>query len=201
VAIGITVGDATTRGAGFTVLSDKASRAMAYVGMTRGKDENHAFIYQSITGEADHEHARVAAGADVHVIRRGNNYSAAHYFRMILAGRPRCGPAHVRREELPPRPSRRPGTGIRGIHPDRRSRTDPVGDHRATGIRVRRTAESIGELGCATSRGRRLNTALRDNLETAHCATFHSRGGTPRSLGRGVFEDLDHLVIEQLGNV
>ena len=33
VAIGITVGDATTRGAGFTVLSDKASRAMAYVGM------------------------------------------------------------------------------------------------------------------------------------------------------------------------
>ena len=43
-AQGITVGDSTTRGASFTVLSDKASRAMAYVGMTRGKDENHAFI-------------------------------------------------------------------------------------------------------------------------------------------------------------
>jgi hypothetical protein len=107
VAIGITVGDATTRGAGFTVLSDKASRAMAYVGMTRGKDENHAFIYQSITGEADHEHARVAAGADVHVIRRGNNYSAAHYFRMILANDDRPRPMHAEaertdRELLPP---------------------------------------------------------------------------------------------------
>src|ERR1700737_653205 len=75
-----------------------------------------------------------------------------------LVGRPRRGPAHVRREALPPRPGRRPGTGIRGIHPDRRSRTDPVGDHRATGICVRRTAESTGELGCATGRGERLNT-------------------------------------------
>ena len=40
-AQGITIGNSTTRGACFTVLSDKASRPMAYVGMTRGKDENH----------------------------------------------------------------------------------------------------------------------------------------------------------------
>jgi hypothetical protein len=36
-----------------------------------------------------------------------------------------------------------------------------MGDHRATRISVRRTAESVGELG-ATGRGDRLNTALRD---------------------------------------
>ena len=58
-AQGVTVGSSTTPGVCFTVLSDTASRAMAYVGMTRGKDENHAYIYQPITGEADHEHTRL----------------------------------------------------------------------------------------------------------------------------------------------
>jgi hypothetical protein len=106
-AQGITVGSSRTRGACFTVLSDKASRAMAYVGMTRGKDENHAFIYQLITGEADHEHARVASGAEIHTIRRGNKYAAAHYFRIILANDDRPRTMHTEaertdRELLPP---------------------------------------------------------------------------------------------------
>jgi hypothetical protein len=106
-AQGITVGNSATRGACFTVLSDKASRAMAYVGMTRGKDENHAYIYQPSTGEADHEHARIAAGAEIHTLRRGTKYSAAHYFRMILANddRPRTMHAQAERtdrELLPP---------------------------------------------------------------------------------------------------
>ena len=106
-AQGVTVGDATTRGACFSVLSDKASRAMAYVGMTRGKDENHAFIYQPTTGEADHEHGRVAAGAEIHAIQRGNKYAAAHHFRTILANddRPRTMHAEAERtdrELLPP---------------------------------------------------------------------------------------------------
>ena len=106
-AQGITVGNSTTRGACFTVLSDNASRAMAYVGMTRGKDENHAFIYQPITGEADHQHGRVASGAEIHAIRRGNKYAAAHYFRMILANDDRPRTMHAQadrtdRELLPP---------------------------------------------------------------------------------------------------
>jgi conjugative relaxase-like TrwC/TraI family protein len=106
-AQGMTVGNSTTHGACFTVLSDKASRAMAYVGMTRGKDENHAFIYQPITGEADHEHAHVASGAEIHQTRRGNKYAAAHYFRMILANddRPRTMHAQAERTDrqlLPP---------------------------------------------------------------------------------------------------
>jgi hypothetical protein len=100
-AQGITVGNSIARGACFTVLSDQASRAMAYVGMTRGKDENHAYIYQPITGEADHEHARLASGAEIHQIRRGTKYSAAHYFRMILANddRPRTMHAEADRTD------------------------------------------------------------------------------------------------------
>lgn len=100
-AQGITVGNSTTAGACFTVLSDKASRAMAYVGMTRGKDENHAFIYQPITREADHEHSRVVSGAEIHTLRRGNKYAAAHFFRMILANddRPRTMHAEAERTD------------------------------------------------------------------------------------------------------
>ncbi|WP_201359049.1 MobF family relaxase [Mycobacterium paraintracellulare] len=106
-AQGITVGNSTTAGACFTVLSDKASRAMAYVGMTRGKDENHAYIYQPITGEADHEHSGVAAGAEIHTLRRSNKYAAAHFFRIILANddRPRTMHAEAERTDrdlLPP---------------------------------------------------------------------------------------------------
>jgi len=106
-AQGITVGNATTPGACFAVLSDKASRAMAYVGMTRGKDENQAFIYQPITGEADHQHGHIASGAEIHTIRRGNKYAAAHYFRAILANddQPRTMHAQAERTErelLPP---------------------------------------------------------------------------------------------------
>jgi hypothetical protein len=97
-AQGITVGNSTTRGACFTVLSDQASRAMAYVGMTRGKDENHAFIYQPITGEGDHEHNDLAAGGQIHTIRRGNKYAAAHYFRMILANDDRPRTMHTEAE-------------------------------------------------------------------------------------------------------
>ncbi len=100
-AQGITVGSSTREGACFTVLSDDASRAMAYVGTTRGKDENHAFIYQPITGESDHEHLQVAFGAQIHKLRRGNKYAAAHYFRMILANddRPRSMHAEAQRTD------------------------------------------------------------------------------------------------------
>ena len=97
-AQGITVGNSTTRGTCLTVLSDQASRAMAYVGMTRGKDENHAFIYQPITGEADHQHGKVASGAEIHTMRRGNKHAAAHYFRMILANDDRPRTMHIQAE-------------------------------------------------------------------------------------------------------
>ena len=100
-AQGITVGDTDTAGVCYAILSEHATRAMAYVAMTRGKDENHAFIYQPITGEADHEHATPVAGLEIHRLRRGNKHAAAHYFRMILANddRPRTMHAEAERTE------------------------------------------------------------------------------------------------------
>ena len=118
-AQGITVGNSTTRGSCFTVLSDQASRAMAYVGMTRGKDENHAFIYQPITGEGDHEHNDVAAGGQIHTMRRGNKYAAAHYFRMILANDDRPRTMHAEAERTDRAPAA--GRGRRPAGPQRRT--------------------------------------------------------------------------------
>jgi conjugative relaxase-like TrwC/TraI family protein len=101
-AQGITVGNTHTPGVCYAILSENATRAMAYVAMTRGKDENHAFIYQPITGEADHDHATPAAGLKIHRLRRGNNYAAAHYFRMILANDDRPRTMHAEAERTPP---------------------------------------------------------------------------------------------------
>ncbi len=97
-AQGITVGNSTTEGVALTVLADSASRAMAYVGMTRGKDENHAYIYQPMTGEADHEHGRVVAGEDIHTLRRGNKYAAEHHFTEILKNDDRARTMHAEAE-------------------------------------------------------------------------------------------------------
>lgn len=97
-AQGITVGDADTAGVCYAILSEHATRAMAYVSMTRGKDENHAFIYQPITGEADHEHATPVAGLEIHRLRRGNKYAAAHYFKTILAHDERPRTLHAEAE-------------------------------------------------------------------------------------------------------
>jgi hypothetical protein len=100
-AQGITVGDTDTAGVCYAILSERATRAMAYVSMTRGKDENHAFVYQPITGEDDHEHSAPVAGTEIHRLRRGNKYAAAHYFKMILANddRPRTMHAEAERTE------------------------------------------------------------------------------------------------------
>jgi hypothetical protein len=88
------------------VIAESASRALAYVAMSRGRDTNYAYIYTHCSGEADHEHTAPAASADVHVLRRDTKYAAAHYFRMILANdeRPRTMHAeaeHTDRQLLP----------------------------------------------------------------------------------------------------
>ena len=100
-AQGVTVGGRDTAGVCHSIMGEGATRAMAYVAMTRAKDENHAYIYQRLGGESDHEHSRPTSGADIHTPRRGNKYSAAHYFRMILANddRPRTMHAEAERTE------------------------------------------------------------------------------------------------------
>ena len=80
-AQGMTIGAAHREGVCWTVLSDRASRAMAYVGMTRARDENHLAIYPAVTNEADHHHE---ADTGVHQMSRGTKHAAAHCFRMIL---------------------------------------------------------------------------------------------------------------------
>jgi ATP-dependent exoDNAse (exonuclease V) alpha subunit len=55
------------------VIAESASRAMAYVAMSRGRDTNHAYIYTHVSGEADHEHTAPVVGDSVHVLRRGTN--------------------------------------------------------------------------------------------------------------------------------
>jgi len=78
---------------------------MAYVGMTRGRDENHLAIYPAVTNEADQHHHGADRG--IHQMYRGTKQSAAHYFRMVLANDDRArtmnpAAAHTNRDLLPP---------------------------------------------------------------------------------------------------
>lgn len=154
-AQGITVGSSTRDGACFTVLSDQASRAMAYVGMTRGKDENHAFIYQPITGESDHEHGRLASGQQIHTLRRGNKHAAAHYFRMILANddRPRTMHAEAERTD-------------RDLLPDVVSTLLARNDQRRT-VRADKWRQHNAAARARATAYERVTTATRDTAEQA----------------------------------
>jgi hypothetical protein len=91
-AQGITIGTSTQPGMCWTILSDRASRTMAYVGMTRGRDENHLAIYPAASNEA-HEHHGDLAG--IHQVHRGSKCAAAHYFRLIVANDERARTMHT----------------------------------------------------------------------------------------------------------
>jgi ATP-dependent exoDNAse (exonuclease V) beta subunit len=78
----MTVGSTNQYGVCWSVLSDRAGRAMAYVGMTRARDENHLAIYPSVSNEADQHHHATDAG--IHQMRRGTKYAAAHALHTIL---------------------------------------------------------------------------------------------------------------------
>jgi conjugative relaxase-like TrwC/TraI family protein len=84
------------------VLSESASRAAAYVAMTRGRDHNNAYIYTREDGEADHQHRRLLADDDVHQVRRGTKHAAAHYLRMILGNDDRPITMHAQAQRTPP---------------------------------------------------------------------------------------------------
>jgi conjugative relaxase-like TrwC/TraI family protein len=90
-----------TADASYAILGDRATRAMAYVAMTRGRDTNEVFIYQHLSGEADHHHTTPVTDPGMHVIRRGNAYSAAHHFRKILANDDRPRTMHDHAERTP----------------------------------------------------------------------------------------------------
>lgn len=98
-AQGITVGSTERYGVCWSIMSENAGRALAYVAATRAKDENHIAIYQPNRGEADHEHRDLVDGSTVHQLRRGNKYASAYYLSRILqnADRPRCLHAEAER--------------------------------------------------------------------------------------------------------
>ena len=63
--------------------AEAATRAIAYVGLTRGRHTNTVRLYDTRAGEADHEHADPAA-AGVHTARRGTPAQAAAALRSVL---------------------------------------------------------------------------------------------------------------------
>jgi ATP-dependent exoDNAse (exonuclease V) alpha subunit len=98
-AQGMTVGNDRTPGVCWTVVSDRASRAMAYVGMTRARDDNHLAIYPAVTNEADAQQTSQ--------MRRGTKHQAAAALHTIATAnddRPRtmtAEAAHADRALLP----------------------------------------------------------------------------------------------------
>ena len=110
-AQGITVGSAQRYGVCWSIMSENAGRALAYVAATPAKDENQFALYQPNRGEADHEHRDLIDGTTVHHLRRGSNYASVYYLSRILqnADRPRCLHAEAERSHpgLLPDPWRR----------------------------------------------------------------------------------------------
>jgi len=105
-AQGTTIGNHTQPGICWTILSDRASRAVAYVGMTRGRDENHLAIYPAVTNEAyDHQ----GDDAGIHQTSRGTRRAAAHaLYHVVTANDDRARTMHTvvartQRESLPDR--------------------------------------------------------------------------------------------------
>jgi len=105
-AQGMTIGNSNTAGVCWTILSDRASRAMAYVAMTRARDENHLAIYSAVTNEAQ-VHQSHDTGIDQ--MRRGTRGAAGQALHNIVAAnddRPRTMhtvAARTDRESLPDR--------------------------------------------------------------------------------------------------
>lgn len=95
----MTVGNDRTRGVCWTLLSDRASRSMAYVGMTRARDENHLGIYPAALNGTDTEQTSQ--------MRRGTKHEAAAALHTIATtndDRPRtmtAEAAHADRALLP----------------------------------------------------------------------------------------------------
>ena len=104
----------------YAIIGEGASRAMLYVAMTRGRHNNEAFLYQRLTTEADHDHAKPVSGDGIHITRRDNKYSAAHHFRMILANDDRPRTVHAEAEAIQPHQLSTAVTEILERHDDRR---------------------------------------------------------------------------------
>ena len=84
---------------------------MAYVAMTRGRHSNQAYLYHQIDQRPTRSTPIAVAAPEIHLLRRGNRYSAARHFRQILGNDERPRTMHAEAEQTDPalatRPSRR----------------------------------------------------------------------------------------------
>jgi hypothetical protein len=128
------------------VLGDNSSRAMVYVALTRGRNANHAFIYQRATGEADHQHSAPVTDPQTHVLQRGTSYAAAHLLRTILIHDDRPTTMHSTAEQVSDRHLPVEITELLGANDTRRANREVVWREHLIAVRAR----SVG-YDCAAS--------------------------------------------------
>jgi hypothetical protein len=88
----ITLGYATTVHSAQGVTADtchslmgvKATRTLAYVAMTRGRQSNRAYLYERFRGELDHEHTSPTGTDEIHILKRGSRRHAAASFYTLM---------------------------------------------------------------------------------------------------------------------
>ena len=161
-AVTVHAAQGVTADTAHAIIAESASRALAYVAMSRGRDTNHAYIYTHFSGEADHEHTTPVAGDSVHLVRRGTKYVAAHYFRVILAHdeRPRTMHAEAERTDrglLPDVVGR-----LLDRHDARRAARHQTWRHHTAAHRAfyERYERLAANIGCASERGMDLGYGL-----------------------------------------
>lgn len=76
----------------YPILSERTTRNLLYLGLTRGREINRAFIYDKIAGEQDHEHGESVPG--IREARRGDSRQAAALVRAITGRDTRPHSAH-----------------------------------------------------------------------------------------------------------
>ena len=94
-AVTVRSAQGVTTDAAHAVIAHDATRAMAYVAMSRGRDSNQAYIYIRDGGEADRDHHLPDPVANVHQLRRGTKHSAAHQLHLILGNDDRPSTMHA----------------------------------------------------------------------------------------------------------
>lgn len=65
------------------IIADTSTRSMAYVAMSRGRDTNHAYLYTR--DDTEHDQTDPLGTDEIHQLRRGTRYAAAHNLRAIAA--------------------------------------------------------------------------------------------------------------------
>jgi hypothetical protein len=82
------------------VLADTASRNLAYVALTRGRQANHAYLYHRAIGEGDHQH-RDLPEEGAHLAHRGTPTHAGRTLRHIIGNDTPAQTAHHTAAQTP----------------------------------------------------------------------------------------------------